>query len=164
MAQLMDRITVNPRQCGGRPCIRGMRIRVSDVLELLASGMTPKQIVREHPDLDYEREMALVLADPGRAGRAKIYGVVRLIADPDNESAEYAIVLRDEIAGHGLGTMLMNRIIAYARARDIGEIRGDVLAENKVMLAIAQKLGFALGGGPEMGEIVRVSLRLRPAA
>ncbi|MPZ16977.1 MAG: DUF433 domain-containing protein [Luteitalea sp.] len=54
MAQLMDRITVNPRQCGGRPCIRGMRIRVADVLELLASGMTPKQIVKEHPDLEPE--------------------------------------------------------------------------------------------------------------
>lgn len=54
MAQLMDRITVNPKQCGGRPCIRGMRIRVADVLELLASGMTPKQIVKEHPDLEPE--------------------------------------------------------------------------------------------------------------
>lgn len=51
---LMDRITVKPRQCGGRPCIRGMRIRVSDVLELLASAMTPKQIIREHPDLEIE--------------------------------------------------------------------------------------------------------------
>ena len=52
MAQLADRITVNPQQCGGRPCVRGMRIRVSDVLELLASGMTAKQILREHPDLE----------------------------------------------------------------------------------------------------------------
>ena len=43
----MDRITVNPKQCGGRPCVRGMRIRVADVLELLASGMTPKQILKE---------------------------------------------------------------------------------------------------------------------
>jgi len=54
MARLADRITVNPRQCGGRPCIRGMRIRVSDVLELLASGMTPRQILVEHPDLQLE--------------------------------------------------------------------------------------------------------------
>lgn len=52
MAKLMDRITVNPRQCGGRPCIRGMRIRVSDVLDLLADGMTTKQILKEHPDLE----------------------------------------------------------------------------------------------------------------
>lgn len=54
MAQLMDRITVNPRRCGGRPCVRDMRIRVADVLELLASGMTPKQIIKEHPDLEPE--------------------------------------------------------------------------------------------------------------
>jgi len=54
MAQIFDRITVNPRQCGGRPCVRGMRIRVSDVLELLAEGMTPQQIMAEHPDLELE--------------------------------------------------------------------------------------------------------------
>ncbi len=54
MAQLFDRITVNPQQCGGRPCVRGMRIRVSDVLELLADGMTPEQILDEHPDLELE--------------------------------------------------------------------------------------------------------------
>lgn len=54
MAQIFDRITVNPQQCGGRPCVRGMRIRVSDVLELLAEGMTPEQILDEHPDLELE--------------------------------------------------------------------------------------------------------------
>ena len=54
MAQVFERITVDPQQCGGRPCIRGMRIRVSDVLELLADGMTPDQIIEEHPDLELE--------------------------------------------------------------------------------------------------------------
>ena len=54
MSQISDRITVNPQQCGGRPCVRGMRIRVSDVLELLANGMTPEQILDEHPDLVLE--------------------------------------------------------------------------------------------------------------
>ena len=54
MADVFERITVNPRQCGGRPCIRGMRIQVSDVLELLADGMTPEQILDEHPDLEIE--------------------------------------------------------------------------------------------------------------
>jgi uncharacterized protein (DUF433 family) len=47
-----DRITVNPLQCGGRPCVRGMRIRVSDVLDLLAAGLTPEQVVAELPDLE----------------------------------------------------------------------------------------------------------------
>jgi len=51
MAILTDRITVNPKQCGGRPCIRGMRIRVTDVLELLAADLTTEQILAEHPEL-----------------------------------------------------------------------------------------------------------------
>lgn len=54
MANLEERITVDPEQCGGRPCIRGMRIRVSDVLDLLASGLTPEQILEELPDLEIE--------------------------------------------------------------------------------------------------------------
>ena len=52
MKHLAERITVNPAQCGGRPCIRGMRIRVSDVLDLLAAGLTPEQIIEELPDLE----------------------------------------------------------------------------------------------------------------
>ncbi|WP_299284527.1 DUF433 domain-containing protein [uncultured Mucilaginibacter sp.] len=46
------RITINPEQCGGRPCIRGMRIRVIDILDLLANGLTQNQIVEELPDLE----------------------------------------------------------------------------------------------------------------
>ena len=49
---LLERITVNPKQCGGRPCVRGMRIRVSDVLDLFASGLTAAQILEEMPDLE----------------------------------------------------------------------------------------------------------------
>lgn len=51
MAELADRITVNPEQCGGRPCIRGMRIRVIDVLDLLTAGLTQQQVLEELPDL-----------------------------------------------------------------------------------------------------------------
>jgi uncharacterized protein (DUF433 family) len=47
-----DRITFNPAQCGGRPCIRGMRIRVKDVLDLLAAGVTEKEILEDYPDLE----------------------------------------------------------------------------------------------------------------
>ena len=52
MADLLDRITLNPEQCGGRPCIRGMRIRVIDILELLAAGQTPEQILADFPYLE----------------------------------------------------------------------------------------------------------------
>ena len=51
---IAPRITVDPEQCGGRPCIRGMRIRVTDVLDLLANGLTAEQILDEFPDLAME--------------------------------------------------------------------------------------------------------------
>ena len=54
MAEIMDRITVDPAQCGGRPCIRGMRIRVTDVLDLLAGGLSQQEILDEMPALEAE--------------------------------------------------------------------------------------------------------------
>ena len=51
MTQIAERITVDPEQCGGRPCIRGMRIRVVDVLDLLANGLSPREVLEELPDL-----------------------------------------------------------------------------------------------------------------
>jgi uncharacterized protein (DUF433 family) len=54
MEELLNRITVNPAQCGGRPCVRGMRIRVSDVLDLLANGLNQQQVLAEMPDLETE--------------------------------------------------------------------------------------------------------------
>lgn len=54
MSDLKHRITTNPKQCGGRPCIRGMRIRVTDVLNLFAAGLTTAQILAEMPDLEAE--------------------------------------------------------------------------------------------------------------
>ena len=58
---LLNRITVNPEQCGGRPCIRNMRIRVSDVLDLLASGLNISDIVKELPDLESDDIKAAIL-------------------------------------------------------------------------------------------------------
>jgi uncharacterized protein (DUF433 family) len=52
MSDLLTRITINPKQCSGRPCIRGMRIRVSDVLDLFVAGLDAKQILAEMPDLE----------------------------------------------------------------------------------------------------------------
>ena len=54
MTKLADRVTVDSEQCGGRPCIRGMRICVSDVLDLLANGLAPEEIIQEMPDLELE--------------------------------------------------------------------------------------------------------------
>ena len=60
MIDLLERITVNPEQCGGRPCIRGMRIRVIDVLELLAAGLSVEEVLEEMPDLEREDILAAI--------------------------------------------------------------------------------------------------------
>jgi uncharacterized protein (DUF433 family) len=61
MSNLLERITINPKQCGGRPCIRGMRIRVSDVLDLFASGLNAEEILEEMPDLEADDLKAALL-------------------------------------------------------------------------------------------------------
>jgi uncharacterized protein (DUF433 family) len=61
MSNLLSRITVNSKQCGGRPCIRGMRIRVSDILDLFAAGLNAEQILAEMPDLEADDLKAALL-------------------------------------------------------------------------------------------------------
>jgi acetyltransferase len=110
--------------------------------------------------IDYDREMALILTDPGIAGRTEIYGVVRIIADPDNERAEYAIIVHHDMTGMGLGVLLMRRILDYAEHRGIREIYGDVLQDNRTMLKLCEVLGFKTSRSPGELDIVRVTLRL----
>lgn len=110
--------------------------------------------------LDYDREMALALCEPGIPGKSEIYGVANINADPDNERAEYAIAVRADMTGLGLGLFLMQRIIRYARDRGIGELYGDVLRDNTTMLRICEFLGFSRSGIPDDPNIVRVTLKL----
>ncbi|MDZ7839304.1 MAG: bifunctional acetate--CoA ligase family protein/GNAT family N-acetyltransferase [Gammaproteobacteria bacterium] len=110
--------------------------------------------------IDYDREMALILTEHGIPGKTEIYGVVRLIADPDNESAEYAIIVRHDMTGQGLGIYLMRRIIDYARDRGIGEIYGDVLRENDTMLKVCDIFGFTQSNITDEPTQVRVTLKL----
>jgi acetyltransferase len=117
----------------------------------------PHSLAARLSQIDYDREMALVLTDPGSAGRQPVYGVVRLAADPDNERAEYAIVVRDDMAGRGLGMLLMERMLAYAERRGIKEVFGDVLAENKRMLDIARRLDFTAERLSAQPDIIRVT-------
>ncbi len=113
--------------------------------------------------IDYDREMALILTEPGIAGKTPIHGVVRIIADPDNERAEYALIVHHDMTGMGLGIMLLRRIIDYARNRGIKEIYGDVLRENRTMLKLCRALGFTEANMPDELMIVRVVLKLQPA-
>jgi len=82
MANLLERITINPDQCGGRPCIRGMRIRVIDVLDLFAAGLTSEQILEEMPDLETEDLRAALQCCPqagsSSACRIRIWVVAQM--------------------------------------------------------------------------------------
>jgi uncharacterized protein (DUF433 family) len=72
--RLLKRITVDPKVCGGKPCIRGMRIRVSDVLDLLANGLKPEQVVKELPDLEPDDVKAAILYASRRVGHSVLVG------------------------------------------------------------------------------------------
>ncbi len=111
--------------------------------------------------IDYDREMALVAesADPGQ-DRNAVWGVVRIAADPDNESAEFGIMVRSDVKGQGLGNLLMTEILKHARSRGIGTVFGEVLRENTTMLKMADDLGFARKGQTDEPGVIRVSIRL----
>ena len=110
--------------------------------------------------LDYDREMVLILTEPGIPGKTEIFGVVQISTDPDHERAEYAIVVRHDMTGMGLGVLLMRRIIDYARSRSIGEIYGDVLHDNRTMRKLCRVLGFSEQAAPDDPGLVRVTLNL----
>ena len=110
--------------------------------------------------IDYDREMALVATEANGADDGSIYAVVRLILDPPGDRAEYALIVNHRVTRQGLGTLLMRRIIAYARDRGLREIYGEVLNENKGMLNICKTLGFKLHANPEDQSIIEVSLSL----
>jgi acetyltransferase len=112
--------------------------------------------------IDYDREMAFVVEEKAASGPSELCGSVRLAADPSGEKAEFAIVVRSDRTGLGLGPMLMRRILDYAASRGIGEIYGDVLHENRPMLDICRALGFRLSTAADDPGIYRVSLRLFP--
>ena len=114
--------------------------------------------------IDYNRDMALVAADPGLPGKTEIYGIVNLSADPDNERAEYSIIVDRAMIRLGLGNLLMRRIIDYARARGVGEIYGEVLQENKPMLRLNRTLGFAIHADPDDPGLKHVVLKLHDIA
>jgi len=89
--------------------------------------------------IDYDREIALI---GFRDGDEMPLGVVRLYADPDHVSAEFAILVRSNLHGHGLGTALMHRIISLARAVGLKQLVGSVLRDNTRMLHLVRELGF----------------------
>jgi acetyltransferase len=123
-----------------------------------ARVVTHNQLAR-FTQIDYDREMAFIASfDDGEAG-TQTWGEVRSIVDPDNCSAEFAIMVRPDRKGHGLGSLLMKKIINYCTARGTGMLKGTVLQDNERMLSLMHELGFSMKCGSDAG-VVEVSLRL----
>jgi acetyltransferase len=107
--------------------------------------------------LDYARAMAFVAVDQATG---EMLGAVRLHADANCETAEYAILVRSDLKGRGLGWLLMQTMIEYARAERLRRIEGQVLKENTTMLEMCRQLGFHMEQDPDESNICLVSLRL----
>ena len=103
----------------------------------------PDQLAQRLCRLDPEQELAFVLVDPpGTSAEPEIYGVARAYIDPNTDSAEFALIVQRRFTGQGLGSELLNRVIASCRARGVREIWGDVLTENHAMLDLCDEFGF----------------------
>jgi acetyltransferase len=114
--------------------------------------------------MDYDREMGLVAIGPApETGETIMYGVVRITADPDNLRAEYAVMVRSDMKGQGLGYLLMQRILDYARSRGIKEVYGEVLRENTNMLGMCRALGFVRKENLDEPGVVEVKIDLEKA-
>lgn len=110
--------------------------------------------------LDYAREMAFIAIEEGSGDAA---GAVRLHADPGHVEAEYAILLRSDLKGIGLGRALMELIINWAKAEELQRVHSQVLAENGPMLALCRDLGFEITLDPDDISVRRVALDLSAA-
>ncbi len=110
--------------------------------------------------IDYEREMAFLAVEQDDAGAEQTLGVVRAIADPDNIAAEFGIIIRSDLKGGGLGRILMDKMVRYARDKGTQRLIGTVISENKPMLLLAHELGFVQTPSPA-GQTCEITLELR---
>ena len=116
--------------------------------------------ISELTHIDYDSAMAFIAIDEA-AGL--MLGVVRLHLDKDRRSGEYAVTVRSALKGHGLGWLLMQRIIDYARMIGLERMHGQVLAENTTMLRMCAELGFDVADDPGGSGIKLATLELARA-
>ena len=103
--------------------------------------LQPSQLAR-FTQIDYDREMAFIATRAGPDGVDQTLGVARVVADPDNIEAEFAVTVRSDLKGQGLGRILMEKLIAYCRVRGTRTIVGEALPQNTRIIRLVRKLGF----------------------
>jgi acetyltransferase len=155
------RVFVRPIRPEDEPLIHGMLRHVTPHDLRLRFFAPMKQFSHEFvarlTQLDYARAMAFVAFDEALN---EMVGVVRIHSDSIYETGEYAILLRSDLKGRGLGWALMQLIIEYAKSEGLKVISGDVLAENTAMLAMCRNLGFEVKSDPAEHDICDVRLKL----
>ncbi|MDE2183234.1 MAG: bifunctional acetate--CoA ligase family protein/GNAT family N-acetyltransferase [Alphaproteobacteria bacterium] len=134
------------------------RLQPDDVRLRFFSPMRslPNNLLSRLTHIDYDRDMGFALFDD----HDEMVGIAHFSADPDRVKGEYAVLVRSDLKGHGIGTALMKRIIEYARNYGVGEIFGDVLEENTMMLSLCRDLDFRVAPLKGSAGIVRASLTL----
>lgn len=119
----------------------------------------PPEVVAKMTRVDYDREMVFVALCADTSGRPQALGVVDAFVSPDNDEAEFSILLRSDLKGTGLGKRLMQKIIAYCGERKIHRVVGLILRENHAMRGLATHLGFATRTDPD-DDMVTMTLQL----
>jgi acetyltransferase len=121
--------------------------------------LQPPQLAR-FTQIDYDREMAFIATRPGPGGEPETLAVGRVVADPDNVSAEFAVTVRSDLKGLRLGKIMMQKLIDYCRSRGTREIVGEALPQNSRLIKLARSLGFeVLPAGMEGVRQLRLQLR-----
>jgi acetyltransferase len=115
------------------------------------------QFIARLTQLDYARAMAFIAIEQASG---ELLGVVRLHADANFQTGEYAILVRSDLKGRGLGWRLMEMMIEYARKEGLTRVHGQVLWENSGMLRMCRELGFELKPDPDDPTLSLVSLPL----
>jgi acetyltransferase len=124
--------------------------------------LQPSQLARL-TQIDYDREMAFIATRARADGSMETLGVARAIADPDNVDAEFAIIVRSDLKGAGLGHLLMDKLIAYCRSRGTQAIVGEALSYNVGIIELVRHLGFRITHTAE-ADTMNLRLDLRTAA
>ncbi|MGK2921880.1 MAG: bifunctional acetate--CoA ligase family protein/GNAT family N-acetyltransferase [Methyloceanibacter sp.] len=115
------------------------------------------KFIARFTQIDYARAMAFVALNKDET---ELYGIARLVADPDYTKGEYAIIVRSDRIGTGLGWLLMRNLIRYAEREGLQELTGDVLEQNTRMLEMCRALGFEISADPEDLSLRKVRLKL----
>ena len=106
-------------------------------------SLPPAQLAR-FTQIDYDREMAFIATRTGPDGKPETLGVARVVTDPDNIEAEFAIIVRSDLKYQGLGKLLMRKLITYCRARGTHAIVGEALSDNTGLRRLVTSLGFSV--------------------